>query len=83
MPNHVHMILVIANDGGRMISAPTEVSKIIGYFKQYASRTASFSIWQKSFHDHIIRDEDEYHRFAEYIENNPLLWEKDCYFKVK
>ena len=94
MPNHVHMIVVISNnddgrilsDGcGRIISAPTSssISKIIGYFKQYASRIAGFSLWQKSFHDRIIRNDDEYNHIYEYIKNNPLLWDRDCLHPAK
>ena len=33
--------------------------------------------WQTRFHDHIIRDADEYERIAIYIENNPKTWERD------
>ncbi len=33
--------------------------------------------WQERFHDHIIRNDPEYHRIANYIENNPLKWGKD------
>jgi REP element-mobilizing transposase RayT len=31
-----------------------------------------FSIWQKSYNDHIIRGLDDYKNIWEYIENNPL-----------
>ena len=81
MPNHVHIIIFIANNdnGGRMISAPT-LPKIIGYFKQNVSRTAGFSPWQKSFHDHIIRNDKDYIHIAEYIENNPAKWKEDCFY---
>ena len=87
MPNHIHMILIITNNG-RIISAPTTpkiitVPKIVGYFKQYVSRTLGFSPWQKSYHDRIIRDEVEYNRIAQYIENNPINWEKDCFYPTK
>ena len=37
-------------------------------------------IWQRSYHDHIIRNETDYLRIAQYIEENPARWEKDCYF---
>ena len=30
--------------------------------------------WQRSFHDHIIRDENSYHRISDYIINNPAKW---------
>jgi REP element-mobilizing transposase RayT len=86
MPNHVHMILIVNCDDfdGRMVSAPTKpISKIIGYFKQFVSRQIGFSPWQKSFHDHIIRDEETYIRIAKYIDNNPAQWETDCFYGVK
>ena len=37
-------------------------------------------IWQKSFHDHIIRNKNDYLKIWEYIENNPLKWDLDCYY---
>jgi REP element-mobilizing transposase RayT len=79
------MIIVIENDlsssDGRMISSPTKtISKIVGYFKQSVSRTVGFSPWQRSFHDHVIRDDVEYNKIAQYIENNPALWKDDCFY---
>jgi REP element-mobilizing transposase RayT len=35
------------------------------------------TIWQKSFYDHVIRDEKDLNRVREYIFNNPLNWEID------
>ncbi len=32
-------------------------------------------IWQRNYHEHIIRNEDEYYKIAEYIKNNSMLWE--------
>ena len=37
-------------------------------------------IWQKSYHDHIIRNETEYLKIYEYIIYNPEKWENDCFF---
>jgi len=33
--------------------------------------------WQRSFHDHIIRNEKSLQKIREYIINNPVTWEKD------
>jgi len=33
--------------------------------------------WQPRFYDHIIRDDDEYKRIANYIRNNPDNWGND------
>jgi putative transposase len=37
----------------------------------------SRQIWQKSFYDHIIRDEDDLNRIRQYICDNPSQWELD------
>jgi len=79
MPNHVHMILVINHTNGRQVAAPT-VSLVIGNMKRAVSLMSGHSPWQKSFHDHIIRNEQSYLQIAEYIENNALTWESDCFY---
>ncbi|MBI9056648.1 MAG: hypothetical protein JEZ01_02640 [Labilibaculum sp.] len=33
--------------------------------------------WQERFHDHIIRDDQEYYRISNYINNNPQKWGED------
>ncbi|MDY0347392.1 MAG: hypothetical protein RBR13_01040 [Tenuifilaceae bacterium] len=33
--------------------------------------------WQARFHDRIIRNQNEYNRIAQYIENNIAKWESD------
>jgi len=33
--------------------------------------------WQKSFYDHIIRDEKSLNKIREYIADNPSKWERD------
>jgi hypothetical protein len=38
-------------------------------------------VWQRGFHDRIIRDERELQQFREYIANNALQWELDGYFE--
>lgn len=72
MPDHIHMILIV-QDGrdGRMISAPT-VSTIVGQMKRWVSRQIGFSLWQKSYYDRIIRNEEEYRMIWKYIDENPL-----------
>ena len=37
-------------------------------------------IWQRSFYDHIIRNENDFNEIWMYIENNPLKWQEDCYY---
>jgi REP element-mobilizing transposase RayT len=35
-------------------------------------------LWQRNYHDHIIRTKQEYYRISEYIRTNPEHWEEDC-----
>ena len=70
MPDHIHIILVITDNGGRMVSAPT----VIAGMKRFVSKTCGVSIWQKGFYDHIIRNQEDYNEIYQYIENNPEKW---------
>ncbi len=80
MPNHVHLLLRIrADQYGRPTVAPT-ISTVIKQFKGYASKQIGRKIWQKSFHDHIIRDARDYENISAYIQNNPLYWHRDCFY---
>jgi len=78
MPNHIHMIIEIENTG-RTKFAPT-ISRIIKQFKGAITKLIGFSPWQKSFHDHVIRNQEDYNRIAEYIDNNPAKWAEDRYY---
>lgn len=39
-------------------------------------------LWQRNYHEHIIRNEESYHRIADYIINNPAKWELDKLYKT-
>ncbi len=86
MPNHVHVILRISAenmlDGPVWEDAPTKasVSSLIRSWKVLVSKEVGQSIWQRSYYDHIIRNEREYVEIAEYIQNNPIRWCDDCYY---
>lgn len=60
------------------------LSVVVGGFKSAVTRYAnqnniSFK-WQTRFYDHIIRDQNECNRIAEYIENNPYSWLQDKFY---
>ena len=81
MPNHVHMIIIISGNpdiDGRPMTAPT-ISWVINHLKGSISKQLSYSIWQKSYHDRVIRDEAEYQRIWQYIDDNPARWDEDEY----
>ena len=74
MPDHIHLILRLETQiNGRIISAPT-VSTVIGSMKRWVSRQIGNPIWQKSFYDHAIRNQQDYDEVWSYIENNPAKY---------
>jgi len=38
-----------------------------------------YAVWQRNYHDHIIRNSKSYQHIFNYIENNPMRWESDCH----
>lgn len=80
MPNHIHLIIVMCNKTGDRGRSPLQY--IVRNIKSYVTKFAGFSVWQKSFHDHIIRNEKDYRRITEYIENNPQNWINDCFYNT-
>ena len=86
MPNHIHMILWIESEnaapdnGPPRASAPT-VSDAVGALKRLVNRRLGQSIWQRSFHEHVIRNELDYLEIWKYIEANPAKWAEDRYYE--
>ena len=82
MPNHVHMI--IENNGSSRAPTPTNsvIPKFVSGFKRLTNKEYEKNIWQRNYYEHIVRNEKEYYEIQEYIELNPLKWEKDIYFSI-
>ena len=79
MPNHVHAIIVLSGD------MAVGIPHIIGQYKMSVTKHIrsmypDMMVWQRSFHDHIIRNQKSYERIWEYIHNNPAKWEEDCFY---
>ena len=79
MPNHVHLLLMIDTLPGRPRVAPT-ISRIVQQTKGLSSKLIGKKVFQKSFHDRVIRSDAEYDMIWEYIDTNPLRWELDCFY---
>ena len=88
MPNHVHLLLSISDDsplnanGTPMCASPTKstIAKAINAFKSLTSRQFGEPMWQRSYHDHVVRDNTEYKRIWNYIDTNPYSWTEDKYY---
>lgn len=66
---------------GAMNSAPTRLGKIVRTFKALCTcliRKKQFGFgWQRNYHEHIIRNENDLNRIREYIAFNPARWAED------
>ncbi len=88
MPNHVHGIVIIDSPVGNRHACSLQEDRqyqklpvVIGSYKSAVTRkinkTHNEFNWQKSFYDHIIRNDKSLHRIRKYIHYNPLKWEYD------
>ena len=91
MPNHLHGIIIIYEVGATHASPlhafgpkPGSLGAIVGSFKSAVSKRVNTikqlpdgSIWQRNYHDHIIRDEDSLDRIRKYVRLNPIRWQDD------
>ena len=85
MPNHVHILLSIqaAKSGASGRPRPTEmrVPKFVSSLKRYTNRFCARPLWQTSYNDHIIRDDNDFLTHWIYIETNPARWTEDEYYQ--
>ncbi len=80
MPNHIHLIVFLK--GTMRASSPTKnVQNIVRSFKTLVTKEIGTKIWQRSYHDHIIRGKEDYKKIWEYIDTNVIRWEKDCFYE--
>ncbi len=89
MPNHIHLLITIgcdalSNDDETVLSEVTgksehsKLDEIIGLFKAGVSRRIhkieDVVVWQRSYYDHIIKNEKDYNETWDYIDANPIRW---------
>ncbi len=94
MPNHIHILLLLERplqNGTTPRSFPT-ISALMQGFKSVtttayiqnvqAGHYPPFEkrIWQKSFYDHIVRDEEDFLQIWAYITYNALKWQQDKFY---
>lgn len=98
MPDHLHIIVFIRQDGTTQGSSGTTqgsfptLSEIVQRFKTITTKLYidgvkngnyppfDKKIWQKSFNDHIIRNEKGYQEVWKYIDENLINWKQNEYY---
>ena len=79
MPNHIHLIILL-HGTMRTLSSAQNIENIIRSLKTLVTKEAKIPIWQRSYHDHIIRGEKDYNKIWEYIDTNVIKWHTDCFY---
>ncbi|MBP5618329.1 MAG: transposase [Clostridia bacterium] len=86
MPIHFHALVTISR--ADMESAPT-ISTLVQTFKRHTTveytklvkngEAPPFEgqLWQRSFYDHVIRNQEDFDDVYRYIEENPKRWQED------
>ena len=86
MPNHIHCIITLEGTDYGVIHP--SVSTVIGQYKMTVTKQVreiypNMKVWQRSFHDHIIRNQKSYERIWNYVEYNAQKWDEDCFYTEK
>ncbi len=79
MPDHIHFLITIhEQDGQPSPAVPTNnavtVSQFVGTFKRFCNREYGENIWQRSYYDHVIRNQQDYNECWDYVDKNPMKW---------
>ena len=82
MPNHIHFLMTIQKSPGAASCAPTDsIIRAVQAFKSQTTRLAGAGpVFQRSFYDHVIRNEEDYREIWEYIDHNPARWAEDRFY---
>lgn len=58
------------------------VTDVVRIFKSLTTRLCKIGpvIFQRSFYDHIIRNDTDYLRIRDYVDDNPSKWEEDSLY---
>ena len=63
MPDHLHWLLQLQNE---------DLTRLVGRVKSISAKRLGRPIWQKGFHDHALRREEDVRSVARYVVANPL-----------
>ena len=81
MPNHIHAIIKLLDTKGEKKNLNT----ILGLYKSGVTRkihkiNANTIVWQRSYYDHIIRNQKEYEQIWSYVQYNDQKWTEDQFY---
>ena len=64
MPDHIHWLLQLREDG--------DLSGVVRLYKAKVTMRLGKNLWQRGFHDHALRSDEDMRDVAQYIIANPV-----------
>ena len=77
MPNHIHILMTLQIDHSSKGQQNARIPFLISTMKRFTNKASGQDLWQRSYYDHIIRDEEDFLIKWNYIDNNPTKWTLD------
>jgi putative transposase len=77
MPDHTHLLITPSSDQ----SLPNCIQLIKGGYSFAARALTQKEIWHTSYHEHRIRDFEDYDNQLRYIANNPSAAKLDSHYR--
>ena len=86
MPNHVHMMLYFQQTEHSLEHVldwfkTMTTNAYIRMVKDGAAPPFEGKIWQRSYYDHVIRNETDLSETRRYVQENPLKWHLDALYR--
>ncbi len=78
MPNHLHGIISIINSSQKHTLGTMMRSYKASVTNWVRKNSDILILWQHNYYEHVVRNERDYQRIAEYIVSNPSLWDRDA-----
>ena len=92
MPNHFHGIIILNDERGVSRNTSSVIplnrkplGRLVGAFKTVSTKqinqirkTPGVKVWQRDFHDQIIRGREDLHRIRQYVQVNPQKWDQNA-----
>ena len=86
MPNHLHILMLVHSGseafGTSRTPSPTNshVASFVSTLKRFSNRKSGQQLFQRSYFDHVIRNDNDYLAHWKYIDENPVRWLDDELF---
>ena len=81
MPNHIHILLILDDINVEGTQYSNRLGVFVSSLKRFTNKRFGRDLWQRFYYDNIIRDEENFFEIWQYIDENPIKWTLDEYYR--